>query len=199
MEVTALPCAAPAKPSAEDHRMDDDPDAALVRAAQRDPTQFLALYDRYFPRVHGYIRVRLRDVATCEDVTSQVFTTALAKIASFHGGGSFDAWLFRIARNAVNDTYRGRHAERMSDDTLYALPDVSVGPEEHAVTTERLSYLRSLVQTLTPEQQHLLALRYGAGLSFGEIGQIVGKTPGAMRVSMHRILADLRRRYPHDE
>jgi len=62
---------------------------------------FLALYDRYFDRVLGYVRLRIRDDATCEDVTSTVFTTALAQLASFRGDGSFAGWLFQIARNRV--------------------------------------------------------------------------------------------------
>jgi DNA-directed RNA polymerase specialized sigma24 family protein len=53
-----------------------DPDVGLVAAAREQPWAFLALYDRYFERVLGYARVRIGDVATCEDVTSQVFTKA---------------------------------------------------------------------------------------------------------------------------
>jgi DNA-directed RNA polymerase specialized sigma24 family protein len=56
-----------------------------------------------------------------------------------------------------------------------------------------------VVGLLDPEQQHLLALRYGAGLAFDEIGTIVGAAPGTVRVRMHRTLEDLRRRYPHDD
>jgi len=185
-----------------------DPDASLVEAARRDPAQFLALYDRYFPRIHGYVRLRVRDVATCEDVTSHVFMTALAKIDTFRRGGSFSAWLFRIAQNAVNDVYRGWHADSVgvharvldnADEVIQALPDCGPGPEEWALAEERRVQLRALVGTLRPEQQHLLALRYGAGLSFDEIGRAVGKSAVAVRVGVHRALGELRRRYPHDD
>src|ERR1700682_3930161 len=83
-----------------------DADADLVAAAQADPAAFVALYDRYFERVLGYVRLRIRDEATCEDVTSQVFTTALARLGRFRGDGSFGAWLFRIAQNSVHDVHR---------------------------------------------------------------------------------------------
>jgi RNA polymerase sigma factor (sigma-70 family) len=56
-----------------------------------------------------------------------------------------------------------------------------------------------VVGRLKPEQQHLLALRYGAGLAFDEIAEIVGADPGTVRVRMHRIIEELRRRYPHDD
>jgi DNA-directed RNA polymerase specialized sigma24 family protein len=66
-----------------------DPDAELVAAARGQPREFLALYDRYFDRVLSYVRLRIRDPAACEDVTSHVFTTALEQIGRFRGEGSF--------------------------------------------------------------------------------------------------------------
>src|SRR5215469_6203654 len=83
-----------------------DPDARLVAAARADRQAFVALYDRYFERVLAYVRLRVRDAAACEDVTSRVFVTALEKLGSFRGEGSFAGWLFQIARNAVYDTHR---------------------------------------------------------------------------------------------
>jgi len=178
-----------------------DPDREFVAAAQHDPTCFLALYDRHFARVHGYVRLRIRDRATCEDVTSAIFATALAKINTFHGGGTFGAWLFRIAQRAVYDVYRGGHGREqpLVEETLALLPDTGLGPEEQALAGEQSARLRSLVGALRPEQQHLLALRYGAGLTPAEIGRVVGKSPVAVRVSLHRTVGELRRRYPHDD
>jgi len=62
---------------------------------------------------------------------------------------------------------------------------------------ERADELRAAIQSLRPEHQHLLALRYGAGLGFEEIGVIFGTAPATLRVRLHRILEDLRRRYPN--
>jgi RNA polymerase sigma factor (sigma-70 family) len=73
------------------------------------------------------------------------------------------------------------------------------GVEEQFLARERVAQLRSVICLLAPEQQHLLALRYGAGLAFDEIGAIVGANPGTVRVRMHRILEQLRGTYPHDD
>jgi RNA polymerase sigma factor (sigma-70 family) len=174
-----------------------DPDAALVAAARAEPRMFLGLYDRYFDRVLGYVRVRIRDEATCEDVTSTVFTTALAQLGRFRGHGSFAGWLFQIARNAVRDVQRRPSAEclPLTLDAASSEP----GLEEQLLARERAARLREVVCLLEPEQQHLLALRYGADLAFEEIGQIVGASAGTVRVRLHRILLELRRRYPHDD
>ena len=80
------------------------------------------------------------------------------------------------------------------------LPDEATasepGVEDRLLAYERAAELRALIRLLTPEQQHLLGLRYGAGLAFDEIGAIVGAAPGTVRVRMHRILEQLRGRYP---
>lgn len=174
-----------------------DPDAELVAAAQARPGEFLALYDRYFERVLGYVRLRIRDAATCEDVTSQVFTTALAQIGRFRGDGSFAGWLFQIARNAVHDVQRRRVVEPFPEGRERAAAEPT--PEELALQRERVRELHAQIRVLRAEQQHLLALRYGAGLAFEEIGAIVGCAPTTVRVRMHRILEQLRRRYPRDD
>ena len=123
-----------------------------------------------------------------------MFTTALAEIGRFRGQGPFAGWLFQIARNAVYDAQRQRAAEPRVIGRVASDPT----PEERFLEHERAEELRSLIRLLRPEQQHLLALRYGAGLSYEEIGAVVDAAPATVRVRMHRILEELRRRYPHD-
>jgi RNA polymerase sigma-70 factor (ECF subfamily) len=165
-----------------------------LRALLEAPASFLGLYDRYFDRVLGYVRLRVRDESTCEDITSTVFTTALGQLRRFRGDGAFAGWLFQIARNAVRDSQRRPAAALLPDDVTSPEPDL----EERFLAHERAAQLHTVIGLLTPEQQHLIGLRYGAGLAFDEIGAIVGATPGAARVRMHRTLEELRRRYPHD-
>lgn len=172
-----------------------DPDGELVARARADPREFLSLYDRYFDRVLGYARLSVADQATCEDVTSMVFTTALEQIGRFRGEGSFAGWLFQIARNTVLDVHRRRPTVPLAEER----PDVDPTPEEQMLARERAQELRALIGRLRPEQQHLLALRYGADLRYDEIGPIVGAAPATVRVRMHRILEELRRRYSHDD
>jgi RNA polymerase sigma-70 factor (ECF subfamily) len=175
-----------------------DPDAALVAAAKADPEAFVALYDRYFDRVFGYVRMRIGDRSTSEDVTSQVFVTALTKIDGFRGRGPFAAWLFRIARNAVRDEQRRRRAVGDADALLACLPATDPGPAEVTLARERRARLHATVAGLGRNEQHLLALRYGAGMSFEEIANSLGIAPGAARVRMHRVIEQLRGRYPDD-
>jgi RNA polymerase sigma-70 factor (ECF subfamily) len=174
-------------------------DAELVRAALTNPSSFLALYERYFLKVQRYVRIRISDRAACEDVTSEVFMAALAGLPNFRGSGSFAAWLFRIAQNAVRSHHRGNRTVSLDEATLAVVPDEDTSPPEEALRRERLLELRALVSALKPEQQDLLALRYGAELESHEIGQVLGKSAVAVRVALHRTVAELRRRYFDDE
>jgi RNA polymerase sigma-70 factor (ECF subfamily) len=103
--------------------------------------------------------------------------------------------LFQIARNAVRDVHRRPALEPLPLDATRFEPDV----EEQFLDYERAARLHAVIGLLKPEQQHLLALRYGAGLGFNDIGELVGASPGTVRVRMHRIIEELRRRYPHDD
>ena len=116
-------------------------------------------------------------------------------LGRFRGDGSFAGWLFQIARNAVRDVHRRPMVESLPLEAVCPEP----GVEEQFLAREQVAQLRAALCRLDPEQQHLLALRYGAGLAFDEIGAIVGAAPGTVRVRMHRILEELRRRYPHDD
>jgi RNA polymerase sigma-70 factor (ECF subfamily) len=170
-------------------------DVDLVEAALRDPRSFLTLYERYFPKVQRYVRIRVSDRAACEDIISQVFMAALAGLPEFRGSGSFAAWLFRIAQNAVRSHYRDDRLVQLDEATLAAVPGEDASPPEEALKGERRLQLRALVSGLKPEQQNLLALRYGAELESHEIGQVLGKSAVAVRVALHRTVAELRRRY----
>jgi RNA polymerase sigma factor (sigma-70 family) len=171
-----------------------DPDARLVAEACRDRGRFVGLYECYFERVHRYVRMRVGDRAASEDVTSEVFVTALANLDHFRGTGSFSAWLFRIAQNSVRDHQRN-FRQQEGEDVLAGLVDPAVDPERQVL---RRAALRELLEGLSSEQQDVVGLRYGAGLRCVEIGEVLGKSPGAVRVELHRILNHLRGRYDRE-
>jgi hypothetical protein len=126
-----------------------DPDAVLVVAARAEAGRFVALYERYFGPVHRYVRMRVPERAASEDITSDVFLTALSKLGEFRGNGSFAAWLFRIAQNAVRDELRRRHTAE-DESALALLVDPRPGPEAQALRNDRL---RGLLVVLSREQQ----------------------------------------------
>src|SRR5258708_1218735 len=81
-----------------------DEERLLVEAAQADPAKVEGMYELDFERVYAFVASRVRDRATAEDVTSEVFHKALANLPSYEWRGvPFVAWLLQIASNAVVD------------------------------------------------------------------------------------------------
>src|SRR5437762_1001891 len=104
----------------------DTDERRLVDAAQRDPSRFGDLYEQNFYCVYAYIARRVGDRHHAEDLTSQVFSEALAGIGRFEWRGvPFAAWLLRIAARAVSDHWKraGRESGELSPEAEQPAPD----------------------------------------------------------------------------
>src|ERR1041384_3081236 len=99
-------------------KADETEERRLVEAAQQDRACFEAVYERYFDLVYGYVARRVRDRATTEDLTSEVFRKALADLPRFKWTGApFGAWLLRIASNLIADRSKRVTREGQSHST----------------------------------------------------------------------------------
>ncbi len=160
-------------------------DAALVAAAQANPRDFSALYHRYVERIYRFCYVRLANQQAAEDATSEVFLKVLGNLHRFRGG-SFPAWLFRIAHNVVVDAYRKDQPsvtlDRAGD---VATPDPS--PEDQAVSQSETDRLHRALTQLPDEQRFVVELDL-AGWSGLQIGEVLGKSPGNVRVIRYRAM-----------
>jgi RNA polymerase sigma-70 factor (ECF subfamily) len=169
-------------------------DTRILLAARADLTQFAPLYERYFPRVYGYCLRRVENAEAAEDLTSLIFTRALTSLHEYKGG-SVPAWLFRIAHNAVANHYRSRRNHISLERSAVDLLDDREAPTERLEQAEQQQAIRSLVAALPDGEQELLALKLAGELTAEEIGVVVGKKAGAVRVELHRIIKRLRAQY----
>jgi RNA polymerase sigma-70 factor (ECF subfamily) len=170
-----------------------DEQILLDRAKAYDPEALSELYDRYAPRMYAYIYRRVSDAALAEDMTSELFLRVLRAIRNEHvWRDSFTAWLYRIAHNLVIDVYRRRPPPSIPLDDMPSLSaeDDPADQVDEATGRERL---QAAIHHLTPDQQQVLALRYGEGLTARETASIVHKTTGAVEALQRRALAALRR------
>ncbi len=172
----------------------------LIQQAQRDPVAFAHLYDRYFPRIHAYVRYRVSSREDSQDLIADVFLRALHGLPSFQWqrAGSFSAWLFRIAHNRVVDHYRQHeHAidepEQMSD--LEELRGQAPRPDEILTRQEVFERIRALVSTLSPRRQEVITLRFFGGLRNYEIAEILGLDERTVAAHLSRGLQDLKGKY----
>jgi len=172
------------------HTPDHQEEILLMQRAQADPQAFAPIYDRYFARVYAYCAHRVSQPQEAEDLCSQVFLNILKSLHTYQGG-MVAAWIFTIARHVVAHHYRGAKPILSLDGLDFATSDIA--PLLDAEEEKRI--VRELVSALPTEKRALLHLMLDSGLSSAEIGGIVGKSAGAVRVEIHRIVQSLKNRY----
>jgi RNA polymerase sigma-70 factor, ECF subfamily len=158
----------------------------LVEAAQRDPRRFAELYELNFHRVFAYISRRVQNREEAEDITSDVFHHALAKLKQFEWRDTpFVAWLFRIAANAIADRWK-----RIARESKNNAPDELADSESHDI--EHRAALFQLVESLPADQRRVVVMRFVEQKSIREIAQEIHRTEGAVKQLQFRALEKLR-------
>jgi len=169
-------------------------EARLIRRAQQgDPAAFTEIYDRHQPAIYRYIYYRVGDVATAEDLTSEVFVRLVEGIDRFvYRGRPLLAWLYTIARNLVTD-----HRRRTGQATMLPLDEQLVAEagdlEQAAERGLAQRRLAAALVHLTEDQRQVIVLKFIEGLDNEETARILGKSVGAVKSLQHRALAALRR------
>lgn len=178
--------------------VDVQQDIQVMQNAQVDPNSFALIYERYFKRIYLYCLRHVNNPDEAEDLASQVFIHAFRSLPKYRGG-VVSAWLFRIAYGTVANHYRKSRPEVSFEDKAPEIAADLPEPLERMVRAEAHDRLRGLIAQLSPEDRELLALKLDAGLSSGEIGEMMGKSAGAVRIQLHRIIKRLRAQYQQAE
>jgi RNA polymerase sigma-70 factor (ECF subfamily) len=169
-----------------------DPDLADVRAAQADHAAFGTLYRRYLDRVYGYSFYLLGDHHDAEDATERIFLAALGAIDRYRDdGAAFRSWLFRIAHNQLANALRSRSRRRAESLDGAREPAGADDPAHQAGLADDARRLRAAVASLSDDRRQVVILRFVDGLTAREIGEVLGRSEGAVRVLQHRALREL--------
>lgn len=182
------------------HRSDEGPaERWLVERAKRDPEAFGQLYDICFDKIYAYIYRKTGDRQLAEDLTSDTFMKALANIKGYqYTGQPFVAWLYRIASNLVTDHYRARRPTASLDEGLQVAAS-GISPEEAALALDDQQAVARAIQTLSPDQQDVVLMRFSGDMRLKEIAQAIGKTEGAVKALMFRALGSLKGKLTESE
>jgi RNA polymerase sigma-70 factor (ECF subfamily) len=167
----------------------------IKRASNGDQEAFGLIYQRYVDRIYNYVYYRTGNQHDAEDLTARVFYRALRHVCNYQDRGlPFSAWLYRIAHNLVANWHRdnSRRKEIPLDDR-YMLQYRGDQPETVVVKSEEQEDLLRLIRRLPQDRQHLLILKFIENLPNAEIGQIMGRTEGAIKSLYHRTLLALRK------
>lgn len=163
----------------------------LVERAKRDPNAFGALYDRHFQQIYRFVYSRVGEQSAAEDVTSEVFMKALRGVGRYQDTGRpFSAWLYQIAVNAIADRYRAARPVDDIEEQRGLASDVDV--EAAATRRDELRRIWQLVEKLPPPQRTAMVLKFQEDLKIEDIAVAMGKSPGAVKLLIHRAVTKLR-------
>ncbi len=179
-----------------------DLDRSLVDAARADPARFDALYRKYVAQVYNYAVYELGDHHEAEDATERTFLSALAGLPRFQeraradegsDASTFRIWLFRIARNVVNERRRRwRRRPEAPLDLAVETPDPT-DLERTVVDREAATSAWHAVDRLTGDRRRAVIMRFVHEMSTAEIAAVLEKSEGAVRVLIHRGLRGVAR------
>ena len=169
-------------------------DSELVRRAKDGDREALdRLCARHVDSVYRICRGILGDDDQAADAAQECFIKAVRALPRFRGDASFRTWLLTIAGNEARGAFRKmkRRGERALES---AGPLVAGGPAVADMTELRqeAGKARDMVATLPDKQRLAVTLRIDEGLSFREIGEIIGSSEGAARVNYHHGIRRLR-------
>lgn len=166
-------------------------DWELVQRCQAGKVDsFEELVARYHQKVYTVILGLLRSREDALEVAQETFFRAYRKIQSFKGGSSFYTWLYRIAVNIAIDYQRRQKRNPLDfkenmDAVLEDQNEVARDPFADVHDREIREKLLEAINDLTPEHKAVIVLRTVEGLSYKDIGEILGCSEGTVMSRLH--------------
>lgn len=166
-------------------------DRELVQKCQTgEMSAFEELVSRYHQKVYMVILGLLRNREDALEVAQEAFFRAYRKINSFQGGSSFYTWIYRIAVNLAIDAQRRQKRNPLDfresmDGLLESQDEVARDPFADVHDKELRQNLTNAINDLTPEHKAVIVLRTIEGLSYKDIGEILGCSEGTVMSRLH--------------
>jgi RNA polymerase sigma-70 factor (ECF subfamily) len=162
-------------------------DSVLVKKAKEDKENFEVIYQKYFEKVHRYVRRRMQgnpDVA--EDVTQETFVRAFGKLPQFQMREySYLSYLLRIAHNLLVSYYRRKKPVLLNENGKN-LTDEKEDVERSVSQKIGNTEVNKAIAQLSVRERNLLILRYERQLSIREMAKELTKSENAVKVALSR-------------
>jgi RNA polymerase sigma-70 factor (ECF subfamily) len=174
-------------------------DLALLDGVRRfDPQALTEAHDRYYRSIFRYIAFKVGNLETAEDLTSEVFVRLLDAVQDCRTPNkSLQGWLICVASHIVNDFFRKKYAAKQNIELTETIASDSSSPIEQIIQKQNLDELRAALEQLTDDQQKVISLRFGYGMSIKDAAIDMGKSEAAVKQLQARAVAALTRLMTH--
>lgn len=171
----------------------------LVKLAKTDDDAFAALYNRYFPKIYGFVLKRVGQREIAEDIVSAIFTEAFVHLENYEDRHfTFGAWLYKIATNKLIDHYRRENRRKVVAIDEISDRNLSDGAFTQASDVDRIFLTKTVSKVMNemPEKyQKVLCLKFFSELSNGEIAAVLGVSANSAGVLLYRSLKKFKKLY----
>jgi RNA polymerase sigma-70 factor, ECF subfamily len=171
----------------------------LQKARRYDARALAEIYDRHAGMIYAYLYRYLGDAQLAEDLTSEVFIKLIESLDTSRAPREqLQGWLYRVAHNLAMDHFReqAKKSELPLDEDAIADAESALHRLERCHLEEQL---RRAICQLTPGQQQVILLRFGQGLKLEEIGRLLGKSEGAVKLLQYRAIERLQKLLEREE
>lgn len=159
--------------------------------SSHDADAFAKLYDAYIQRIYRFVYFKVQVPEEAQDITSETFLRLWQYLSSGKQVTHLGALLYEIARNTIIDHHRKQKgAETPEEDVLAQIPDIQA--LNNIQRSAEIGQILTAVRLLKDEYREVLIMRYIDGSSTSEIAALLKKSPGAIRVLLHRSLETVR-------
>lgn len=177
--------------------MDRDLIDLIHQAQSGDTNAFGRIYEIFYRRIYRYLKINLENAEVAQDLCQDTFLSAWRNLKSFseNKGGSFQAYLFRIARNKMIDLSR-----KKKEVSLEVTGDFESNENIlNSLDSEAdIKSVQDALSDLNETDRQIIVLRYFEELSTAEVAQALEFNEGALRVRLHRILKKLKEKLKND-
>jgi RNA polymerase sigma-70 factor (ECF subfamily) len=164
----------------------------LSQAKALDEAALTLIHEQNYDRLFRYISFRVGDRETAEDLTSDVFTRFLRAIRDRQSPpNTIQGWLFGAANLVLKEHYRHKKRQATENLTESMADNQADSPEDKVSITLENELLKQAMDTLTEEQQQVLALRFGYNMPIRDVAHTVNKSEGSVKMLQVRAIAAL--------
>ncbi|MBP9759121.1 sigma-70 family RNA polymerase sigma factor [Candidatus Dojkabacteria bacterium] len=169
----------------------------LAKKEELTNEDYKVIYEAYYDNIFYFVHSRIKKREDAEDITSLVFEKVLKKLKDFKWQGvTITTWIYRIARNAIIDSYR-KNNDRTKDSSIEEIGNFIESEDRHIesilIDGEEEIKLYKALRTFNENDQYLIYYKFFEEMSNQDISKVTGMSETNVGTRLHRLRNKLKK------